>query len=198
MAGPSRQALRVPSQRLLTIALGALSIPALSFVAYVAAHSVSDNPDPQVILPVNTRAPAPHPGTDRLAGRTDHPATSGSAPSDRQIQGGATLVTPPDDADNRPLTGPTTTVRSSGRDGPGSPIGTQVTSPTTATTTPGVDANVGTGHDGTTPGNPTTVPATLPSTSTTDDRHPGPDDGSRSSGRDQGGGPDASMDGAPH
>ena len=67
----------MPSQRLLTIALGALSIPALSFVAYVAAHSVSDNPDPQVILPVNTRAPAPHPGTDRLAGRTDHPADIG-------------------------------------------------------------------------------------------------------------------------
>ena len=187
----------MPNQRLLTIALGTLSIPALSFVAYVAAHSVGDNPDPQVILPANTRVPAAHPATYRLDEPAAYATGQGSTPSSRPREGGTTLVTPRHDADNRSLTGGTA-FTSPGGEGPGSPTRTGVTSPITATTTPDVDATEGTGHDGTTPGNPSTVPTTvLPNpvvpTSTTDDRHRGADDGS---GRSPGGRPDASIDGA--
>ena len=71
----------MPNQRLLTIALGALSIPALSFVAYVVAHSVGDNPDPQVILPANTRVPATHPGTYHLDEPPAYATGQASTPS---------------------------------------------------------------------------------------------------------------------
>jgi hypothetical protein len=38
-------------KRFLSIAMGAVSIPALGFAAYGASHAVSDTPSPQVVIP---------------------------------------------------------------------------------------------------------------------------------------------------
>jgi hypothetical protein len=51
------------NKRLITMALGVLSVPALGGLAYGAAHSVSDNPRPQVVIPASTSRSADDPAT---------------------------------------------------------------------------------------------------------------------------------------
>jgi hypothetical protein len=46
-------------KRLVSIALGVLSVPALGLGAYAAAHAVSDTPAPQVIIPAGFHVDEP-------------------------------------------------------------------------------------------------------------------------------------------
>src|SRR5262249_31646452 len=62
------------------MSLGILSIPALGALAYGAAHSVSDNPKPQVVIPASPiRLPADTPAT---GGNGEHRGSVPSAPPD--------------------------------------------------------------------------------------------------------------------
>jgi hypothetical protein len=49
---------RAVQKRFVTLALGVLSIPMLGGVAYAAAHSISDRPSPQVVIPASSRTSA--------------------------------------------------------------------------------------------------------------------------------------------
>jgi hypothetical protein len=87
-------------KRLVSIALGALSIPALGFGAYAAAHAVSDTPAPQVIIPAGfhpsdlTNDPIGHdvndvPGADDPVGHDANdnrlPASAASTTAPRNV-----------------------------------------------------------------------------------------------------------------
>ncbi|MDQ1393824.1 MAG: hypothetical protein QOF30_2801, partial [Acidimicrobiaceae bacterium] len=66
-------------KRIVCLALGVLAIPTLGGVAYAAAHSVSDRPAPQVIIPASSNSSvggggADDPATHDLA--DDHGGTA--------------------------------------------------------------------------------------------------------------------------
>src|ERR1700722_11361038 len=61
--------MKVLARRLATVALGTLAFPALGLVAYVAAHTVSDTPQPQVILPADAHPSSSGPAKRQQAAR---------------------------------------------------------------------------------------------------------------------------------
>lgn len=145
-------------RRLATIAVGALSIPALGLAAYGAAHAVSDTPAPQVVIPASFHS------SNGADDRTGHDPTT-VAGNDEPVGHDAN-----DDHGVDPTTS-TSTPRSV-------PVTTQTTIH---------EANDGPGHDaGDDHGNDATTSTTRATTSTTkeDNRGPSQNSGpSSSSGR---------------
>lgn len=115
-------------KRFVTIALGVLAIPVLGSIAYAAAHSVSDRPSPQVIIPASSNSSVAQ--VNHVAG-SDDPANHETANSIAQ--------------------------RGAGADRGGQPAGGTVT-PTTGGTDDGVGHDIGDDHGGqATPGTVTTI-----------------------------------------
>jgi hypothetical protein len=103
-------------KRLVTLALGVLSIPALGMAAYVVAHSVSDSPSPQVVLPASSQlsadggnGPANANGVRRADDPAAHDGTSTSLGSQDNGEG----------SQPRAARDSTSTTLGHGNDGPG-------------------------------------------------------------------------------
>ena len=166
-------------RRFVTLALGALSIPALGLAAYGAAHAVSDTPAPQSVIPVSFPV---HGGADDPAGHDVN--------DDRGVD--VTTSTTPVPA-TAPATTPTPVHR--GDDGPGHDVGDDH-----GNDGPGHDVGDDHGNDG--PGHDvgddhggaaTTTPRAT--TATSGPEHGGSSGRGPGSGRSSGGGSD---DGSGH
>jgi hypothetical protein len=102
-------------KRLLSIAVGAVSIPALGLAAYGASHAVSDTPAPQVVIPATSQLtsnksddPANH-DINEVPGADDSPNHEANEAPDA------------DDPVSAPAT--TQTTLSHSDDGPGHDVG---------------------------------------------------------------------------
>jgi hypothetical protein len=78
-------------KRLVTVALSTLSIPALGLAAFISAHSVSETPAPQVIIP--STSPSSTGGAGRSSGG-DAPVPRDSAKRDGSVISARDQVTP--------------------------------------------------------------------------------------------------------
>jgi hypothetical protein len=167
---------KVLPRRLATFALGTLAFPALGLVAYVAAHTVSDTPQPQLIFPADA-----HPSSSGLARR--QPATR--APGNVPVTVRQNLPMASIDQHGGPRSS-TTLGAARGQPLPiASNTATVPELPTMARSTTSTTTDDGRhGPDATDDGHDTT---TVPATATTDNHHDGSSDGSGDNNPGRGG-----------
>lgn len=127
-------------RRFVTLALGALSIPALGLAAYGAAQAVSDTPAPQTVIPVSFPV---HGGANDLPGHDANDDRGVDTTTSTTLRPKAP-VTAPATTSTTPSTPTTPTTIRHGDDGPGHDVGddhggTAPTTPRATTATSGPD-----------------------------------------------------------